>query len=306
MGRDTIPLEDAVSTISHEYLLEFTSEYYIPESLHPELPRPEKPIVEFPEGKVGVYTKFFNLKTIVSPFHNSSLTSLVITKFTFHNYMDLFSLISALNPTKVKTGTHHRAAYEVPLLTTTASRVIDMEDTTAPVKKRRHKRAKDKAKAKALPKVLRKDHAAFRPTQSTIRGKSLAPLGLDAGSTIFQENGHHDPLQKCCYQEGGDGFSTEAKLRTRVQIAEESQSQDSQMGLEDPSEGRRETLLEAEVDMKEAAKAKNAKLAKELESLRAIPAHAGSDHESSLGYWARPTPGHYEVCLVLRTKAGIR
>nr|GFB44031.1 hypothetical protein [Tanacetum cinerariifolium] len=128
--------------------------------------------------------------------------------------MDLFSLIGALNPTKVKTETHHRAAHEVPLLTTTASRVIDMEDTAVvsgslgtpsalekssldfadesregsschgpSMNKRHHKREKDKAKANALPKVLRKDHATFRPTQSTIRGKSLALLGLDAGST---------------------------------------------------------------------------------------------------------------------------
>nr|GEU81586.1 cyclin-dependent kinase inhibitor [Tanacetum cinerariifolium] len=52
-------LENAVSTIFHEYLLEFTSEYCIPESLHPEFHGPEDPIVEFPGGKVGVYTKFF-------------------------------------------------------------------------------------------------------------------------------------------------------------------------------------------------------------------------------------------------------
>ncbi|GJZ79615.1 hypothetical protein Tco_0644452 [Tanacetum coccineum] len=57
MGRDTIQLEDAVSTISQEYLLEFSSEYYIPENLHPELPGPGDHIVDFPEGKVGVYTK---------------------------------------------------------------------------------------------------------------------------------------------------------------------------------------------------------------------------------------------------------
>ncbi|GJV18103.1 hypothetical protein Tco_1363426 [Tanacetum coccineum] len=42
--------------------------------------------------------------------------------------MDLFNLIKAPNPTKVKTGTHPRVAHEVPLLTATASRVIDMED----------------------------------------------------------------------------------------------------------------------------------------------------------------------------------
>nr|GEW28940.1 transposase (putative), gypsy type [Tanacetum cinerariifolium] len=59
MGRDTIQLENVVSTISQEYLLEFTSKYGIPKSLHPELSGPENLIVEFSEGKVGVYTKFF-------------------------------------------------------------------------------------------------------------------------------------------------------------------------------------------------------------------------------------------------------
>ncbi|GKD36150.1 hypothetical protein Tco_1251659 [Tanacetum coccineum] len=61
MGRETIQLEDAVSTISGEYLLKFTSEYGIPEDLHPELPGTEDTIVDFPEGKVGVYTKFFDI-----------------------------------------------------------------------------------------------------------------------------------------------------------------------------------------------------------------------------------------------------
>ncbi|GJT06577.1 hypothetical protein Tco_0841039 [Tanacetum coccineum] len=50
MGWNTIQLEDAVSTISGEYLLEFTSEYGIPEGLHPELSGPEDTIVDFPEG----------------------------------------------------------------------------------------------------------------------------------------------------------------------------------------------------------------------------------------------------------------
>nr|GEU44854.1 hypothetical protein [Tanacetum cinerariifolium] len=53
MGRDTVQLETAVNTISQEYLLEFTSEYGIPEALHPELPGPEDRIIDFPEGKVG-------------------------------------------------------------------------------------------------------------------------------------------------------------------------------------------------------------------------------------------------------------
>nr|GEV87281.1 putative NB-ARC [Tanacetum cinerariifolium] len=56
MSRDTVQLETAVNTIFHEYLLEFTSEYGISETLYPELPVPEDRIVDLPEGKVGVYT----------------------------------------------------------------------------------------------------------------------------------------------------------------------------------------------------------------------------------------------------------
>nr|GEY56999.1 hypothetical protein [Tanacetum cinerariifolium] len=44
--KDTLQLETAVNTISHEYLLEFTSEYGIQETLHPELPRSEDRIVD--------------------------------------------------------------------------------------------------------------------------------------------------------------------------------------------------------------------------------------------------------------------
>ncbi|GJV75988.1 hypothetical protein Tco_1507572 [Tanacetum coccineum] len=182
MVRDTIQLEDVVSTISQEYLLEFTSEYDIPESLHPELPGPEEPIVEFSEGKVGVYTKFFefanfrwmsfsersgnntpqcytkpldSLKnwnnrffwvdekifpTVVEWFTNapkdgmSSADSYSAADYTSNSCvnadMDLFNLISAPNPTKVKTETRPCAAHEVLLFTATASRVIDIEDTT--------------------------------------------------------------------------------------------------------------------------------------------------------------------------------
>nr|GFC57076.1 hypothetical protein [Tanacetum cinerariifolium] len=42
--------------------------------------------------------------------------------------MDLFSLIRAPNPTKVKTGSRSRAPHELPLLTLTASRVIEMDE----------------------------------------------------------------------------------------------------------------------------------------------------------------------------------
>ncbi|GJX98808.1 hypothetical protein Tco_0355827 [Tanacetum coccineum] len=149
MGRDTIQLEDVVSTISGEYLLEFTSEYGIPEGLHPELPGPKDTIVDFPEGKVGVYTKFFefaNYRIPISQFlfdilryyqiHLSQLSVIGTAKvkseiLSGRRRMDLFNLISAPNPAKVKTKTCSRAAHEVPLLTTTASRVIEIEDPVA-------------------------------------------------------------------------------------------------------------------------------------------------------------------------------
>nr|GFC96151.1 hypothetical protein [Tanacetum cinerariifolium] len=47
------------------------------------------------------------------------------------HHMDLFNLIRAPNPTKVKVGSHPRAPHEVPLLTLTAPRVIEMDEPAA-------------------------------------------------------------------------------------------------------------------------------------------------------------------------------
>ncbi|GJT97569.1 hypothetical protein Tco_1093087 [Tanacetum coccineum] len=301
--------------------------------------------------------------------------------------MDLFNLISAPNPTKMKTETRPRAAHEVPLLTATANRVIDMEDTIgtsessgAPyamekspldfanenppplitekdgteeqrspamgpiVNKRRRKRGNDEADVNAPLKVLRKGHAASRPTQSTLGGKSLASMGLEAGSTfsalalqetptdtifaLFREFRSSkgaatagDPESEksssftsmvgspgSIYQPGW-GVTNNCRLDTpdvcqdmvdhivppgllkkattkiakrdqRIQAREEKikkldQEIKSLRAMDTEVKGLRnqtrnlETLLEAEVDMKKAAEAKNAELTKELESLRA-------------------------------------
>nr|GEY30367.1 transposase (putative), gypsy type [Tanacetum cinerariifolium] len=205
MGRDTIQLETAVSTISQEYLLEFTSEYGISEDLHLELPGPREWNVDFPKGKVvwwmsfskrpgkntpRCYTKpldslknwnnrFFWMDERVFPTVMDWRTSTLKDEMPVENTyspeavmvlnthrtpiqkqpeallclvglsriyflgdevypiflhdddrdMDLFNLIHAPNPTNVKTGTRPHAAQEVPLLTVTASRVIEMEDS---------------------------------------------------------------------------------------------------------------------------------------------------------------------------------
>ncbi|GJU17355.1 hypothetical protein Tco_1145321 [Tanacetum coccineum] len=119
--------------------------------------------------------------------------------------MDLFNLISAPNPAKVKIGTRPRAAHEVPLLTDTANRVIDMEDTTGA------------SGSSGTPSTVEKSPLDFTDedlpspnteevgteeqiqdevshgvsplenpptTESTIGGKSLATIGKAASSTI--------------------------------------------------------------------------------------------------------------------------
>ncbi|GJY11488.1 hypothetical protein Tco_0379673 [Tanacetum coccineum] len=129
MGRDTIQLENAVSTISQEYLLEFTSEYGIPEDLHPELPGPEDTIVDFPREDIPHRRGLAHKRPKDGmPLAGSYSAADVAALDT--NQMDLFGLIRNSNPFKVKTRTRPRAAHEVPLLTATASRVIGMEDTT--------------------------------------------------------------------------------------------------------------------------------------------------------------------------------
>nr|GEY45231.1 hypothetical protein [Tanacetum cinerariifolium] len=335
--RDTIQLENAVSTISHEYLLEFTSECGIPESLHPELPGPKDPIVEFPEGKFDVYTKFFKFAN-------------------FH--MDLFSLVRALNPAKVKTETRLRAAHEVPLLTATANRVIDMEDMTgasgssgtpsivekspidfsnkdppplitksigakeqgqdelsqgavpvrnppytrvasesdmeketvntgALVSKRRRKRGSDEAEANAPPKVLRKDYVASHPSQSTLRGKSLASMGIGTCTTVsapatqeipVHTEGVSDP-DPSSYAKPRPSPEQDVAQSSRKAVVTEDLDYENLPPLPlwlDPQERieAREKyiryikeLLEAEVDMKGVAEAKNVGFGKELESL---------------------------------------
>ncbi|GKD00643.1 hypothetical protein Tco_1170917 [Tanacetum coccineum] len=113
--------------------------------------------------------------------------------------MDLFNLISASNPTKVKTGTRPRAAhedevaYEIPptrnASTTGVALETGLEEEVAAmgpqVNKRRRKRCNDEADTNTLPKVLRKDHMALRPVQSALGGKSLATMGLDVCSTLI-------------------------------------------------------------------------------------------------------------------------
>ena len=52
-------LSEFVSEIDEDKLRQFTSDYFIPLALHPEVPDANACIADFPEGKIEVYTRFF-------------------------------------------------------------------------------------------------------------------------------------------------------------------------------------------------------------------------------------------------------
>ncbi|GJT18846.1 hypothetical protein Tco_0877552 [Tanacetum coccineum] len=270
--RDTVQLETAVSTISQEYLLEFTSEYSISEGLHPELPVWGDRIIDFPEGKrisapkdgMPVEGTYFMedvalLNTRRTPIQRQPEFLLCLIGLSRRYFlgddvyptflyddgleMDLFNLISSPNPATVKIGTCPRTAHEVPLLTTTTSRVIDMEDVVATstssgtpsamekeyndrrghsrvnlekevtaigplVNKRRRKRDKSEMEANAPPKVLRTNHASVCPELVTRGGKSLAAMGLGVDTPS------HPPVQQNGATVAGDPESKKSSSFT--------------------------------------------------------------------------------------------
>ncbi|GJU80159.1 hypothetical protein Tco_1282524 [Tanacetum coccineum] len=76
MGRDTIQLEDVVSTISQEYLLEFSSEYFISENLHPELPGWDHIVISQRQDRRkrienGAKTRIIRLNLVKSNYYSS-------------------------------------------------------------------------------------------------------------------------------------------------------------------------------------------------------------------------------------------
>nr|GEU41623.1 hypothetical protein [Tanacetum cinerariifolium] len=142
MGRDIVQLETAVNTISQEYLLEFTSEYGIPETLHPELPGLKDRIVDFSEGKVGggCHTAKGRGRILpnVTPSHWTLSKTGTTASFGSTRECSRPSWTGRRMPPK--TGCQLRARedwkpptrpHEVPLLTLTATRVIEMDDPAA-------------------------------------------------------------------------------------------------------------------------------------------------------------------------------
>nr|GEX22628.1 hypothetical protein [Tanacetum cinerariifolium] len=188
MGRDTVQLETTVSTISRDYLLEFTSEYGISEALHLELPGAGERIVDFPEGKkqpeallclVGLSRRYFLGDEVYPTFlHDDDRGGYGLVQFDLCSkpYQDQGeeAMAPEVPPSENVTTTG---------VTPEAGPAEGIAATGPHMIKKRCKRGNDGVDTNAPPKVLRKDHADSRPTHSTHEGKSLVAMGLGMGST---------------------------------------------------------------------------------------------------------------------------
>nr|GEX72053.1 ribonuclease H-like domain-containing protein [Tanacetum cinerariifolium] len=128
------------------FTAEFTSEYSIPEGLHPEFPGPEEAIVDLTEGKVMP-----RIPPRDTVHHREVTTRLCQRRLALNNYRGVEQKI------KFKTKWPMKS-----------------------LQQEMHQRHEGKCTAQSI----EEGHDAFRPAQSTHGGKSLASIGLDAGSLL--------------------------------------------------------------------------------------------------------------------------
>nr|GEW14193.1 hypothetical protein [Tanacetum cinerariifolium] len=218
MGRDIVQLETAISTISQEYLLGFTSKYGISEDLHPELPGPGERIVDFPEGKVRVDVFQQETGENTPQCYTKPLDSLKnwnnrffwVDERVFHTVADRRT--SATNDEMPAENTYSPEA--VMVLNTHRTPIQKQPEALICLVglSRRYFLTEDQGQeavapevpplenvtttvdTNAPPKVLRRDHADSRPTQSTIGGKSLASMRLGMGSTCLVPTSRDTPM----------------------------------------------------------------------------------------------------------------
>ncbi|GJY13800.1 hypothetical protein Tco_0383109 [Tanacetum coccineum] len=164
MGRDTVQLETAVSTITQEYLLEFTSGYGILEDLHPELPDRGDRIVDFPKERSACRRESLSypvawrtsapkdsmplegtysvedvaiLNARRTPIQKQPETLLCLVGLSRRYFWEIMLdgfvqiLLTALNPALIKTGTRPVLLMRCHCYRSSASRQIDMEEPAA-------------------------------------------------------------------------------------------------------------------------------------------------------------------------------
>nr|GEU77825.1 hypothetical protein [Tanacetum cinerariifolium] len=175
----------------------------------------------------------------------------------------------------------------------------DLEKETvtmgALVNKRHRKRGPGEAEANAPPKVLRKDHVASHLSRSTLRGKSLAAIGIgvplsphlrpkrlsfmrraSSRKAVVTKDLDSEKSASFTSMVGSPGVAMGSQLR--LQFEQETKllkkavaqvaRRDQRIHAREKHIKNLEALLEAEADMKDIAEAKNVEIVKELESLR--------------------------------------
>ncbi|GJS73446.1 hypothetical protein Tco_0706287 [Tanacetum coccineum] len=311
MGRDTIQIKDVVSTISGVYLLEFTSEYGIPEGLYPLLPGLEDTIMDFLEGKVGApkdempsidshsALDVATLNTRRTHFKKQPELLLCLVGLsqryflgddvypTFLNdddrEMDLFNLISAPNPAKVKTGTRPRTAHSKSPLDFSSEDpppMITNKDETkdqAPVVASQEvSSAENTVTAEVIPELnLEKETIAKEPPinkrrrkRVKVRCREMHLLGYSKIAAVVADLDSENTSFTCMvgspgsiYQPGW-GVTNDCRLDTPG-VSQDLVDHKAPPGIQARENDIKnlEVLLEAKADMKKAAEAKNVKLA---------------------------------------------
>nr|GEX84907.1 hypothetical protein [Tanacetum cinerariifolium] len=207
-----VTLEAAYVTYFHgvsprqEYLLECISEYGISEDLYPELSGPEERIVDFTEDKVFPTVADWRVsapkdempaevtyspeavavKIGTRPRAAHEVSLLNVTTSRVIEMKDLAATTDASGiPSTIERSPLDFANENPSQQSTGETGLVEEIVTMGPrMIKERHKRGNDGVDMNAPPKVLRKDHADSRPTQSTVEGKSLALTRLKTRSTF--------------------------------------------------------------------------------------------------------------------------
>ncbi|GJV35327.1 leucine-rich repeat, cysteine-containing subtype protein [Tanacetum coccineum] len=127
-------IRDIKSKLNKKALDALCTKYHIPASVHPCLPGSDKSILQSPDGKIGVYSQFFNFANYRLPL--SQFLVDVLGHFRIHlsqlsifgaAKMDLFAFIRHFDPTKVRVGKRNLADSELKLLKMTEGRTVALD-----------------------------------------------------------------------------------------------------------------------------------------------------------------------------------
>nr|GEX90784.1 hypothetical protein [Tanacetum cinerariifolium] len=198
--------------------------------------------------------------------------------------MDLFSLIRTPNPTKVKTGSRSRAPHELPLLTLTVPRVIEMDEPAATTDSSGVPSAIEKSPLDFADEAEASSREAATPEMPPPEEVPIttAPGGDQAAKTIAvdphavresRKRGHEGidanapPKSFQGVAVAGDPESKNVSSPTEVGSPRSVARRDKRIQARELEIENLEVLLETEVGIKRAAEEKSAGLSQELERM---------------------------------------